>query len=118
MIKENEKREHISLLFDGYIARKYNISVNELKIINNLSNDNLSISQLLKVPSGLSLVNSYIVEKGDTLYSISKKYNISVNELKAINNLTNNDLFIGQLLSVPSGLSSVNSKISSARSPL
>lgn len=85
------------------IANKYGISVNELKTINNLSNDNLSIGQLLNVPSGLSLVNSYIVEKGDTLYSIAKKFDISVNKLKEYNNLISNLLNLGQKLLIPIG---------------
>ena len=83
------------------IANKYNISVNELKTLNNLTNNNLSIGQLLNVPSGLSLVNSYIVEKGDTLYSIAKKFDISVNKLKEYNNLTNNLLSVGQKILIP-----------------
>ena len=83
------------------IAKKYNISVNELKTLNDLKNNDLTIGQLLNVPSGLSLVNSYIVEKGDTLYSIAKKFDISVNKLKEFNNLTNNLLSIGQKLIIP-----------------
>lgn len=85
------------------IANKYGISVNELKTINNLNNNNLSIGQLLNVPSGLSLVNSYIVEKGDTLYSIAKKFDISVNKLKEYNNLTSNLLNVGQKILIPIG---------------
>ena len=85
------------------ISNKYGISVNELKTINNLSKDNLSIGQLLNVPSGLSLVNSYIVEKGDTLYSIAKKFDVSVNKLKEYNSLTNNLLNIGQKILIPIG---------------
>jgi LysM repeat protein len=38
--------------------------------------------------------------KGDTLYSISKKYNLLVNELKQINNLSANTISIGQRLIV------------------
>ena len=83
------------------IAKKYNISVNELKTINNLTNNDLAVGQLLNVPSGLSLVNSYIVEKGDTLYSIAKKFDISVNKLKEYNNLTNNLLSVGQKILIP-----------------
>lgn len=85
------------------IANTYGISVNELKTLNNLDNNDLSIGQLLNVPSGLSLVNSYIVEKGDTLYSIAKKFDISVNKLKEYNNLTNNLLGVGQKLLIPIG---------------
>ena len=83
------------------IANKYNISVSELKAINNLTNNNLAIGQLLNVPSGLSLVNSYVVEKGDTLYSIAKKFEISVNKLKEYNNLTDNLLSVGQKILIP-----------------
>jgi LysM repeat protein len=85
------------------IANKYNLSVNELKILNNLSNNDLAVGQLLNVPSGLSLVNSYVVEKGDTLYSIAKKFDISVNKLKEYNNLGNNLLNVGQKLLIPIG---------------
>ncbi|MFD2433687.1 LysM peptidoglycan-binding domain-containing protein [Mesonia maritima] len=42
----------------------------------------------------------YTVKKGDTLYSISRKFNLSVEELKEINNLRSNDLAIGQKLYV------------------
>lgn len=85
------------------IAKKYNITVDELKAINDLISDNLSIGQLLNVPSGLSLVNSYIVNSGDTLYSIAKKFNISVNKLKEYNNLNSNLLSVGQKLLIPIG---------------
>ena len=85
------------------IANKYNLSVNELKSLNNLFNDNLSVGQLLKVPSVLSLVNSYVVEKGDTLYSIAKKFDISVNKLKEFNELSTNLLNIGQKILIPIG---------------
>ena len=85
------------------ISKKYNLSVNELKSLNNLSNNDLAVGQLLNVPSGLSLVNSYIVEKGDTLYSIAKKFDISVNKLKEYNNLSNNLLNVGQKILIPIG---------------
>lgn len=42
----------------------------------------------------------YEVQKGDTLYSISKKYNVLVEDLKRKNNLSNNTLSIGQMLKV------------------
>lgn len=85
------------------IARKYNISVNELKNLNNLVDNTLSIGQILEVPSGLSSYNSYIVDKGDTLYSIAKKFDTSVNKLKELNNLSSNMLSIGQKLLIPIG---------------
>ena len=42
----------------------------------------------------------YEVEKGDTLYAISRKFSISVSDLKALNNLTDNTLSLGQKLIV------------------
>jgi len=83
------------------IANKYGLTISELKTLNNLSNNNLAVGQLLNVPSGLSSVNSYIVSKGDTLYSIAKKFDISVLELKEVNNLSSNMLTIGQKLIIP-----------------
>ena len=46
---------------------------------------------------------TYKVEKGDTLYSISRKYQITVAELRAANNLSENDVIkVGQKLKIPS----------------
>lgn len=42
--------------------------------------------------------DKHAIVKGDTLYSISKKYKISIAELKALNSLESNDLHIGQIL--------------------
>lgn len=44
--------------------------------------------------------NSYEVQKGDTLYSISKKFNLQVDDLKRKNDLTDNAISIGQKLRV------------------
>ncbi|WP_378178185.1 glucosaminidase domain-containing protein [Aquimarina sp. SS2-1] len=43
---------------------------------------------------------AYVVQKGDTLYSISRRYNIKVAQLKAYNNLKDNAIAIGQVLRV------------------
>ena len=42
----------------------------------------------------------YTVVKGDTLYSISKKYNVSVKDLQSINGLIGNEISIGQVLNI------------------
>ncbi|MFL0352064.1 glucosaminidase domain-containing protein [Xanthomarina sp. GH4-25] len=46
--------------------------------------------------------NTHLINKGDTLYSLSKRYNTTVEELKKINNLRTNDLTIGNVLIVKS----------------
>lgn len=43
----------------------------------------------------------YIVEKGDTLYSLAKRYNTTVSAIKDLNNLNSNDLAIGQEIMIP-----------------
>ena len=44
--------------------------------------------------------SNYTVKEGDTLYSISKKYRVSVDEIKKNNNIKNNQLLIGQKLKI------------------
>ena len=85
------------------IAKKYNTTVSELKTLNNLTTNNLSIGQILKLPSEKKQEQSniYIVKPGDTLYRIAVQNNTTVDALKALNNLTNNILTIGQTLLIP-----------------
>jgi len=86
------------------IARKYNLSVDELKKLNNLSSNNLSVGQVLKLSGSTtpSDTNYYIVKSGDSLYQIANQYNTTVDELKRLNNLSSNLLSIGQRLILPS----------------
>ena len=84
------------------IAKKYNMTVDELKSINNLKSNLLSIGQRLKIKESNDNQNIYIVKKGDTLYKIANMYGTAVDNLKALNNLKNNNLSIGQKLIVPS----------------
>lgn len=86
------------------IAKKYNLTINELKKINNLNTDTLSIGQqLLVVPKDNNEIENitYTVNKGDTLYSIARKFNTTVSQLADINNLKSTILSIGQKLIIP-----------------
>lgn len=84
------------------IATKYGVSVNDLKSLNNLSSNVLSVGQILLLPGTTEedSMNTYTVKSGDTLYGIASKYNISVDKLKQLNNLTSNTLSIGQTLNI------------------
>ena len=101
-----EEEENIYIVKKGdtlySIAMANNTTVDELKKSNNLTSNILSTGQLLKIPSALLPESTYIVKKGDSLYSIANKYNTTVEELKRINNLTSNILSIGQILKLPS----------------
>lgn len=81
------------------IARKHNLSVNELKALNNLSSNVLSVGQRLIVGKGSS--NDYVVSAGDTLWAIARKFNVSVDDIKSLNNLSSNNLSIGMILKIP-----------------
>ena len=110
---EENKESEIYIVKKGdtlySIANNYNITVAELKKINNLANNTISIGQKLYIKNDTNenitdTENFYTVQKGDTLYSISKKFNISVEEIKKINNLKSNTLSIGQKLNLNGNL--------------
>ena len=83
------------------IAQKYNTTVNELIKYNNLSSTNLKIGEQLLIPTTESKINTYTVKSGDSLYSIAKKYGVTVDELKKANGLTSNNLSLNQKLVIP-----------------
>ena len=83
------------------IANLYGTTVNELKSLNSLTTNNLSIGQQLLIPSNIPVANTYTVKSGDSLWNIAKRYNTTVNELKSLNSLTTNNLSIGQILRLP-----------------
>lgn len=80
------------------IANKYGMTVDELKSINNLSSNNLSIGQKLLVTNNNNNATKYVVKAGDSLYRIAIKFNTTVEAIKKLNNLTSNLLSIGQTL--------------------
>ena len=89
------------------IANKYGITVNELKNMNGLTSDNLSVGQILEVPTSDNASNSddtYIVKAGDSLWKIANQYGLTVAELKDLNNLTSDNLSIGQVLKISNSL--------------
>lgn len=89
------------------IANKFNMTVSELKNLNNLTNNLLSIGQVLKIKdSSNNGETTYTVQKGDSLWVIANKYDITTEELKSYNNLTSNLLSIGQVLKIPQGKTS------------
>lgn len=95
------------------ISRMYQVSVEELKQWNNLTDNNLIVGQQLIVrkpgiqqserrpdltPAEVRTVHT--VEAGETLFSISRKYGITVQQLKEWNSLPGEDLKAGQKLFV------------------
>lgn len=91
------------------IASKYDISVDELKSLNNLTSNTLYIGQQLKVPEKdieeSEEYEIYTVVKGDSLWLISQKYDVPVDDLIELNNLETVNLQIGDKLKIPKATS-------------
>ncbi len=99
------------------VSKKYNMTVKELQDLNNLTNSALSVGQKLntnsssidtiaqasnsKLPANIAISKKiHIVEKGETLYSISKKYDVTISDLQQLNDLNDNGISIGQELKI------------------
>ena len=106
------------------IAKNHNMSLQELKSLNNLSSDLIFAGQVLKVSSQVSSSQpstntsqssnqtqasgngTYTVKAGDSLYRIAVNHNMSLQELKNLNNLSSNLIMPGQVLKVSGQVSS------------
>jgi len=91
------------------IAKKYNTTVEALMEANNIGDaTNIQVGTRLTIvqPPDFTLTmayETYEVEQGDTLYTISGEYGLTIAEIKEINNLTSNNLSVGQQLRIPVG---------------
>ncbi len=104
------KKENIYVVKSGdtlfSIANKFNVTVQAIKNINNLSSNILNVGQELVIPKEETPPTSgefinYTVKAGDSLYKIANAYNTTVNAIMNVNNLTSNALQIGQVLKIP-----------------
>ncbi|MGN7990656.1 LysM peptidoglycan-binding domain-containing protein [Pedobacter sp. 22226] len=112
------------------LAEKYGTTINELKALNNLTGSNLSIGQVIKIPakngeqtatatpyappaknnsevpaantqpSDQTMIEHTVAPK-EFLGKIAEKYGTTVEEVKKANNLSGNNLRIGQKLKIP-----------------
>ncbi|MBC1600671.1 1,4-beta-N-acetylmuramoylhydrolase [Listeria welshimeri] len=99
------------------IANQNKTTVTNLKSWNNLKSDNIYIGQKLKVSAGSitnntntskpstskpsnSSTKTHTVKKGDSLWSISRQYKTTVDNIKSWNKLTSNTIYIGQKITI------------------
>lgn len=112
----------------GAIARKFNVSVEDLKKWNNLSDNNVRLDSKIKVADIINgeseVVKSeepkfknieYVVVKGDNLSTIAQRNNISLENLKEWNNLNGNNVMVGAKLIV--GKAEAGQEVASAERP-
>lgn len=93
------------------ISQANKISVSDLKAWNNLTSDTIYLNQKLSLlaphshetqPAPSSATNNitYTVKAGDTLWGISKQFGTAVTEIKSLNRLTSDIIYVGQNLIV------------------
>lgn len=93
----------------GEIAQRYKTSVKAIMRLNNLKSSLIVVNQKLKIPGSERIKVSeksndkkvHIVRSGDSLYSISRKYGVSTESLKKVNNLKSNMIHPGQRILLP-----------------
>ena len=106
LLHEVQKKE---TLFS--IAQKYNINVNDLIAANPGSDAGLKKGQFLRIPQAKKqdspiakeTFTEHTVIAGETLYALSVRYKVKVEEIKKINNLTTDALKEGMVLRIPGG---------------
>lgn len=77
------------------IADKNELTVSQLKQLNNLSSSLIYPGNTLTIPTTIT------INKGDTLYSFAKKYKTTVQQLKFLNQLSSNTIYAGDKLIIP-----------------
>lgn len=91
------------------VAKANNISLNDLKKLNNKINPRkITVGTVIKVPVIVATNNKpsksegndfiYRVKKGDTLYSIASKYNLSTEDIKSLNKINDDNIVAGMPL--------------------
>ncbi|MEL7832986.1 LysM peptidoglycan-binding domain-containing protein [Fodinibius sp. Rm-B-1B1-1] len=83
------------------IAQQYDVDVNQIRDWNNLRGNELSVGQTLLIsqPSSNAAI-THTIQRQETLFSISKQYNVSIAEIKSWNQLSANNLQVGQELTI------------------
>jgi membrane-bound lytic murein transglycosylase D len=95
------------------IARRYNTNINTIAQYNNIYRKNyIAAGKILKIPqsgkisgpdSGKSKIITYYVRRGDSLWTLAKRYDTTTKKIQAFNKLKSVNLDIGQILKIPTG---------------
>ncbi|MBU4287732.1 MAG: LysM peptidoglycan-binding domain-containing protein [Proteobacteria bacterium] len=91
------------------IARSYRTSVESIMLANNMRKSNFIVAgKKLKIPQkGATYTptyehtSKYVVKRGDSLWIIAGRFNATTKNLQELNNLSNTNLHIGQVLKIP-----------------
>ncbi|NKB35062.1 MAG: LysM peptidoglycan-binding domain-containing protein [Pseudomonadales bacterium] len=84
------------------IAERFGLTLGELKTLNNLRSDTIQIGQVLTLPGGGPIrVSEHTILNGETLSEIAARYSVTLANLRAANNLSNDIILVGQVLKIP-----------------
>jgi LysM repeat protein len=88
------------------IARRFGTTVDAIKAANGLTGNTISVGQRLTIPGGTVQTPApggtvHVVQQGDTLYSIARRYNTTVQAIMVANGLSNTRIVVGQQLRIP-----------------
>lgn len=107
------------------IAKKYDVSVQKIKEINDLSTSKIVVGQELVIPdtalgggnrTELHTTVEYKVKPGDSISKLAKEYDSEVAKIKQVNNLQNSLIKVGQRLKIPRRLKKIKVKETNSRS--
>lgn len=83
------------------IGQRFGMSVRKLKKLNNISGSLIFVNQRLKVRKGTvsgEYVKWYRVRRGDSLWTIAKRFSVTITHLKMLNNIRGSLIQVGRLL--------------------
>ena len=87
------------------IANKFGVTVETLRRANGIYSDMLRVGQIIKIPRSSIMYGDeymmYTVAPRDTLWSIAKRFNTTVDSIMIANGLTNYIIMVGQQLKIP-----------------
>jgi LysM repeat protein len=82
------------------VAHRLGITEDNLRKLNKLSGDTITVGQTLKVAAGGTAEREYVVATGDTVSVIAERFGMKTSQLKEINNLSSDNIRVGQKLKV------------------
>ena len=124
------------------ISKRFNVTINSIKRLNNLKNDSIRVGQKLKLPGKLDIgaegaepaavpaktmsassaaykgeTKEYVVKNGDTLGAIAYGNGCTIRQLKALNGLKSDTLRVGQKIKIPANGKPVAKSVPAKKAP-